>query len=141
MKHAFVCYERTRLLNEHNIATLALSASSASVVDLIQKTGTTLKAEYGRLKNVTDQACITAEQARANLEKHIAEHGAPGMMIQAAERCANPGASLNRLFDARSHGQSRTSVKFEGKSSRELLGMGAFLVLIECPDRLHQGFA
>jgi len=68
---AFVCDERTRLLNDYSSATLALSAS---VDELIQKTGTALKAEYNRLKNATDQARIGAEQARLNLERHVAEH-------------------------------------------------------------------
>ena len=75
MKHGFVCDERTRLLHEYNSAILALSAS---VVELVQKTGTTLKGEFGRLKNVADQARIVAEQARLNFEKHVAEHGCAG---------------------------------------------------------------
>ena len=68
----FVCDERTRLLNEYSSATLALSAS---VDELIQNTGTGLKAEYMRLNNATDRARIAAEQAHINLEKHVAEHG------------------------------------------------------------------
>src|SRR5260370_30376447 len=65
----FVCDERTRLLNAYSSATLALSAS---VDELIQNTGTNLKAEYMRLNNATDRARIAAEQAHLNLEKHIA---------------------------------------------------------------------
>ena len=69
---ALGCDERARLLNEYNSATMAFSAS---VAELVQKAGTTLQGEYNRLKNAADQARIAAEQARLNLEKHIAEHG------------------------------------------------------------------
>ena len=69
---ALGCDERARLLNEYNSATMAFSAS---VAELVQKPGTTLEGEYKRLKNAADQARIATEQARLNLEKHIAEHG------------------------------------------------------------------
>ena len=69
---AVVCDKRARLLNEYKSATLALSAS---VVELIQKAGTTPMGEYNLLKNAADQMRVAAEQARLNLDKHVAEHG------------------------------------------------------------------
>ena len=67
-----VCDERARLLNEYSKATLVLSAS---VDELLRKTGTAIKTEYNRLNHSTDQARLAADQAHSNLEKHIIDHG------------------------------------------------------------------
>jgi hypothetical protein len=66
------CEEKNRLLREYEAATVAFSQA---VIELRRKMGTSPKEEYKRLAQVSNDARVTAEQARLALEQHIASHG------------------------------------------------------------------
>ena len=66
------CEEKARMAREYEVAT---SAFSESVKELHRKIGTSLKDEYTRLTQISNEARAQSEQARLTLEKHIATHG------------------------------------------------------------------
>jgi hypothetical protein len=66
------CEEKSRMAREYEVAT---SAFSESVKELHRKIGTSLKDEYTRLTQISNEARVQSEQARLALEKHIATHG------------------------------------------------------------------
>lgn len=66
------CEEKARLVKEYNVATAGFSEA---VKQLYRKTGTSLKEEYTRLMQISNEARVKSEQARLALEKHIATHG------------------------------------------------------------------
>jgi hypothetical protein len=65
------CEEKTRLAMEYEAAT---SAFSEAVKELHRKIGTPPREEYRRLERISSEARVNSEQARLELEQHIATH-------------------------------------------------------------------
>jgi hypothetical protein len=66
------CPEKTRLLNEYSEATQKFSES----VSVLQtRMGTVPKNEYDRLVRLSETHRVRSEQARLDMERHIADHG------------------------------------------------------------------
>ena len=66
------CEQKARLVAEYHAAT---NAFAASVAEFQQKMGTSPKADYDRLQRASDEARLKSEQARLDLEQHVAAHG------------------------------------------------------------------
>ena len=67
-----MCDRHRELLDSYQ---QAVSRFSATLEALRAAHGTISKQEYGRLYGYVEQARGTSEQARLDLERHIAEHG------------------------------------------------------------------
>jgi hypothetical protein len=65
------CVEKSRLLRQYDVATLAFSKA---VQELRRKIGTSPKEEYERLERISSEARVKSEQTRLALEQHIATH-------------------------------------------------------------------
>jgi hypothetical protein len=66
------CEEKTRLVREYNVATLAFSGA---VNELQRRIGTSPLEEYKRIERISSEARVKSEQTRLALEQHIAAHG------------------------------------------------------------------
>jgi hypothetical protein len=66
------CEEKRRLINRYGEA---VRNYSTTVADLNLTRGKVLKGEYERLRTLSEQARRTSDKARADLERHVAEHG------------------------------------------------------------------
>jgi hypothetical protein len=66
------CKEKARLTIEYQAAT---ETFSMSVTELQIKMGVSSKAEYERLKRVSEESRRHSEHARLALEQHISAHG------------------------------------------------------------------
>jgi hypothetical protein len=65
------CEEKTRLATEYDTTTAKFSEA---VRELRRKAGTSPKDEYDRLERVCNEARMKSEQARLDLEQHVAAH-------------------------------------------------------------------
>ena len=67
-----MCDRHTELLDSYQ---QAVSRFSATLEALRASQGTISKQEYDRIYGYVEQARAASEQARLDLERHIAEHG------------------------------------------------------------------
>ncbi len=65
------CAEKSRLLEAYRKGTEMLLSS---LDELSTRMGTVDKDEYERLRRITDENRMKAEQARLDMERHIADH-------------------------------------------------------------------
>lgn len=65
------CAEKSRLVDAYRKGTELLLAS---LDDLSTRMGTVDKDEYERLRRITEENRMKAEQARLNMERHVADH-------------------------------------------------------------------
>jgi hypothetical protein len=66
-----ICEEKIRLMAEYEEAA---SVFSKAVKELRLRMGTSPREEYKRLAQNSNEARVTAEQARLSLEQHISAH-------------------------------------------------------------------
>jgi hypothetical protein len=66
------CEQKSLYVKAYSIAA---EDFARSVADLNAKTATSLKPEYDRLRNATQEFHTKMEQAKLELERHIASHG------------------------------------------------------------------
>ena len=66
------CDEKVRLLNGYR---LGAQEFLTSITELQNRLGTVPKREYERLRRVTETNRMKSEQARLELERHLADHG------------------------------------------------------------------
>ncbi len=66
-----VCPEKDRLINEYRLAAESLSQA---VTELHNRMSTVRRAEYERLRTVTEERQTELEQVRHALDLHLVEH-------------------------------------------------------------------
>jgi hypothetical protein len=66
------CQQKDRLMREYRLAT---DAYSRSVQQLHEKMGVSAKVEYERLAVEAEQSRTRSEEARREMELHVAHHG------------------------------------------------------------------
>jgi hypothetical protein len=71
MRPTMTCSEKVRVTQNYDVATARFSEA---VEELQLRLGTSTRTEYERLRRASDEARVKSEQARLELEQHLAIH-------------------------------------------------------------------